>query len=262
MSRIDEALRRAKDGRLAEPQVAGRSLEEYPHEHRTGLDGDRSHSDAGLSAVSVSTAMLGLEVPAGLTRQCQRIATILQSRQSQVALKTVAIASAAMGEGKTSTMLGLALALTRTNSSRVLLVDADLCQPTLHEAMRIKQGAGVTDVISGERHKAPPVVVHPSLHVLLAGRASTNAAGDLGSERLRALLEQCAAHYDWVLVDTPAMSLLLDEAGVLGGLTDGVVFVIGANTPFTLAERAMATIGEGRILGTVLNGLMEPPSQP
>ena len=87
-------------------------------------------------------------------------------------------------------------------------------------------------------------------------------AVDLGSERLRALLRQCATHYDWVLVDTPAMSLLVDEADVLGRLTDGVVFVVGATTPFTVAERAMTTIGEAHILGTVLNGLAELPSQP
>src|SRR4030095_13538947 len=240
MSRIDEALRRARDGRLAEPPEVGHSLHEYPHENRAGSDGESiSYSSAPQSAAApVSTASLGIEVPAALTRQCQRIAATLQTRQAQAALKTIAIASAAVGEGKTSTLLGLALTLTRTSASRVLLIDADLCQPTLHEAVRIKQSAGLSDVISGERHKAPPVVLHPSLHVLLAGRASTNPANDLGSERLRALLEQCAAHYDWVLLDTPAMSLLLDDADVLGRLTDGVVFVVGAATPFTAAERA------------------------
>jgi hypothetical protein len=45
-------------------------------------------------------------------------------------------------------------------------------------------------------------------------------------------------------VDTPAMSQLLDQAEVLGRLTDGIVFVVGAPTPFTVAERAIAIIGK------------------
>ena len=212
-------------------------------------------------AAPVANTTLPVEIPQNLTRQCQRIAAILRERQSQQNVKTVAVASAARGEGKTSTVLGLALTLTRNNASRVLVVDADLCQSTLHEVIRIKPGAGLIDILSGERHKVSPIAVHPSLHVLLAGRASMHPVVDLGSESLRALLKQCATHYDWVLVDTPAMSLLLDEAEVLGRLTDGIVFVVGATTPFTVAERAMTTIGEAHILGTVLNGLAELPSQ-
>jgi Mrp family chromosome partitioning ATPase len=263
MSRIDEALRRARDGRLAEPQELGHTLQEYPYETRSGSDGDSSPViGAEQLGAPVAAVTLAVEIPTGLTRQCRKIAAILQNQESKSAVKTVAFASAATGEGKTSAVLGVALTLTRTYSSRVLLVDADLCQPTLHEAIRIKQEPGLIDILSGERHKAPPIAVHSSLHVLLAGRASTQPATDLGSEKLRALLKQCAAHYDWVLVDTPAMSLLLDEANVLGRLTDGVVFVVGATTPFTTAERAMAMIGEGRILGTVLNGLTESSARP
>ena len=273
MSRIDEALRRARDGRLPDPPAVGPTIEEYPHEHLAGSDGDNRLQSVGVgpaaapvstapvSTTPVSTAPWVLDLPFGLTRQCQRIATVLQDRQSQGPLKTVAIASASNGDGRTSTLLGLAVALTRTKSTRVLLVDGDLCKPALHEVVRIKQSTGLTDVISGERHEALPVVMQPFLHVLLAGCPSTNPALDLGSERLRALLVQCASRYDWVLVDTPAMSQLLDEADVLGRLADGVVFVVGATTPFTVAERAMAMIGEDRILGTVLNGLADPASQ-
>jgi Mrp family chromosome partitioning ATPase len=264
MSRINEALKRVA-GRPVEPQEPHEispTIEEYPHEPRSGSDGDnRFHSDPGLTA-PISAAALGVDVPAGLMRQCQKLASTLQRRRIEGAPKTVAIVSAAMGEGRTSTLLGLALTLTRANAARVLLVDADLCQPTLHHAIHIKPSAGLTELLSGERRKAPLIAVHPSLHVLLAGRQSMNPVEDLGSERLRVLLEQFATHYDWVLVDTPAMCLLPDEAHLLGRLTDGVVFVIGDTTPFTVVERAMGTIAKGCILGTVLKGLAEPPSGP
>jgi len=265
MSRIDEALRRVMADGTAEPEKAGSVIEEYPNEHRPNerrqvVDGNTLllGTAAEHDAAPLSAATLGVELPAGLMRHYQRVAGVMHDVRARNPLKTVAIASAASGEGKTTTLLGLALALTRANSSRVLLVDANLHQPRLHDAVHIQQGPGVIDVISGERHKALPVVLHPSLHVLLAGRASTNPAADLGSEKLRALLQRCAAHYDWVLVDTPAAAQLQEEADVLGRLTDGVVFVIGATTPFAVAERAMAKIGADRILATVLDGLADP----
>src|SRR5687768_4270831 len=101
MSRIDEALRRARDGRPPEPQEVGPTIEEYPHEHRTAPEGDNrlhsvgsgpavsaaSVSAASVAAVSVSATPWVLDLPAGLTRQCHRIAAILQDRQSQGGLK-------------------------------------------------------------------------------------------------------------------------------------------------------------------------------
>jgi len=261
MSRIHQALTRARGGDPDELKET--SLEEYPSEHRQALDGDnRMLRSAVPDAGPISVATFGLELPVGRMRHCQRIAAILQAAQVRRGLKTVAIASAATGEGKTTTMLGLAMVLTRMNSSRVVLVDANFCRPTLHDTLRIEQRPGLVDFVSGERPAALPVVLHPSLYVLLAGRASIHPAADLGSERLRGLLKGCAAHYDWVLVDTPAVSQLADEADVLGRLTDGVVFVIGATTPFAVAERAMATIGDGQILATLLDGLSDPVPHP
>jgi Mrp family chromosome partitioning ATPase len=295
MGRIHQALTRATGGDPADLEETSFSLDEYPSEHRPRLDGENRQrldgenrllsspvpdvgpisvpsavSDAGPIAVAsavrdarpISAATLGLELSVERMRHCQRIATTLQAAQVPNGLKTVAIASAAAGEGKTTTMLGLAMMLTRKNSSRVLLVDANFCRPALHNAIGIEHGPGVIDFVSGERPKAEPLVLHPSLHVLLAGRASMYPAADLGSERLRGLLKQYAADYDWVLVDTPALSQLGDEADVLGRLTDGVVFVIGPMTPFAVAERAMAAIGEGQILATLLDGLSDPVPYP
>ena len=263
MGRMHSAMIRAAGGDPAALQETGPSLEDYPSEHRQGLDGDnRMLRSAVQEAAPISAPTVGLELPVGPMRHCRRIAATLQAAQVRQGTKTVAIASAATGEGKTTTMLGLAMVLTRMNSSRVLLVDANFCRPTLHHTIRIEHGPGLIDFVAGERPEPLPVVLNPSLHVLQAGRASIHPAADLGSERLRALLKRCAAQYDWVLVDTPAVSQLADEADVLGRLTDGVVFVIGATTPFAVAERAMATIGDGQILATLLDGLSDPVPHP
>ena len=62
---------------------------------------------------------------------------------------------------------------------------------------------------------------------------------------MRALLEECARQFDWVLIDTPPVGLLPD-AQLLARLAGAVVLVIGAgSTPAATVERAVAEIGPG-----------------
>jgi Mrp family chromosome partitioning ATPase len=70
-------------------------------------------------------------------------------------------------------------------------------------------------------------------------------------------VEQCAAAFDWVLLDAPPIGLMPD-GNVLARLTKAVVFVIAAGvTPFKVVERAIAEIGRECIVGTVLNRMDE-----
>jgi Mrp family chromosome partitioning ATPase len=77
---------------------------------------------------------------------------------------------------------------------------------------------------------------------------------DLASDRLRALLTQVADQYDWVMVVAPPI-LSSASARALASLTEGVVLVVGASTAFPSVERAIAELGRGSIVGTVLHGL-------
>jgi Mrp family chromosome partitioning ATPase len=70
---------------------------------------------------------------------------------------------------------------------------------------------------------------------------------------MRKFLDDVAARFDWVLLDTPPVGLLPD-AQVLGRLAHAAVFVIRAGvTPFAAVERAIADLGRECIIGTVLN---------
>ena len=72
------------------------------------------------------------------------------------------------------------------------------------------------------------------------------------------MLEECAARFDWVLIDTPPVGVLPD-AQVLARLVGGVILVIGAgSTPAAAVERAVAELGgPDAIIGTVLNRVEE-----
>jgi Mrp family chromosome partitioning ATPase len=75
----------------------------------------------------------------------------------------------------------------------------------------------------------------------------------LVSERMRRILKDAAATFDWVIIDTPPMGLLSD-AHLLVNLIDTVVLVIRAGaTPLKTIQSATEAVGRDRILGVVLN---------
>jgi Mrp family chromosome partitioning ATPase len=89
--------------------------------------------------------------------------------------------------------------------------------------------------------------------LLTAGRASADPMAGLVSARARDLIDDARARFDWVIIDTPPIGLLSD-ANLLSAMADGTLFVVRAGaTPYELVQRAIETIGRGRILGVVLN---------
>jgi protein-tyrosine kinase len=283
MSRVEEARRRA-EGRdtlkhedpadefltLESGPTEGISLERYPRE-RQRIEQARSPKPArsivaatparpsqwrgfdpsldGKLVSSPNTPPIGVE-------QYRRLASSLHELQADRGLKTMMVTSAMPREGKTLTVINLALTLSESYRKRVLLIDADLRRPSLHEVFRLPKTLGLTEALkSGSRPHF--IELSPLLSVLQAGEVDGDPLGALTSDRFAALLEQCAAAFDWVLLDAPPVGLMPD-GNVLARLTKAVVFVIGAgSTPHTIIERAIAELGRDYIVGTVLNNIEE-----
>jgi capsular exopolysaccharide synthesis family protein len=167
------------------------------------------------------------------------------------------VTSALPKEGKTLTVTNLALTLSDSYGRRVLLIDADLRRPTVHELLHIPNTKGLSEVLQMDLPRLPVVEVTPLLSVLTAGRPEANPMAALTSDRMRLLLEHAAASYDWVLLDAPPVGVMPD-AGLLAGITGASLLVVGAgSTPYPLVERAVAELGRERIVGTVLNRIEE-----
>ena len=95
--------------------------------------------------------------------------------------------------------------------------------------------------------------VSARLGVLQAGRPSSDPIAALTSERMRRLINEARNNFDWVILDTPPVTLLTD-ANLVSSMTDGAVIVVRAgHTPHELVERAVIAIGRERTLGVVLN---------
>jgi len=174
--------------------------------------------------------------------------------QTQRGARSVMIASAVAAEGKTLTATNLALTLSQSFDRRVLLVDADLRRPSLHEMFQLPNEQGLVDSLRrSDGGRVPARAVLPNLWVLTAGRPTSDPMSGLVSDAMKQLLAEAAEQFDWVIVDTPPVALMPD-ANLLAGMIDTALLVISANTtPYPLVQRAAAAIGMSRILGVVLN---------
>ena len=280
MSRVEEARRRAEGGDLQEDRpypsaILERSAEElvlerYPREPRALEDpkpvraarpiaAPRGASSGHLGSLdpSLDGRLVGSpDTPAIAVEQYRRLAASLHELQVDTGLKTVMVTSAMPREGKSLTVTNLALTLSESYRKRVLLIDADLRRPSLHEVFRLPKTIGLSEALrSGSRPHL--LELSPLLSVLQAGELVGDPLSALTSDRLPTLVEHCAAAFDWLLLDTPPVGLMPD-GNVLARLTKAVVFVIAAGvTPHRLVERAISEIGRDCIVGTVLNRIDE-----
>jgi capsular exopolysaccharide synthesis family protein len=186
--------------------------------------------------------------------QYRRIAGVLLDAQGNTGLRIVMVASAVPGEGKTLTAANLALTLSESYRRRVLLIDADLRKPAVHEVFRLNAATGLIEGLEGGQHgKLVVRQVSPNLAVLPAGRPTTDPMAALTSMRMRQLLDEAKEAFDWVIIDTPPL-MLLPDAHLLSSLVDGAVLVVKArSTPHNAVKRTAEIIGRERILGVVLN---------
>ncbi len=190
--------------------------------------------------------------------QYRRIAAVLHHAQRERHIRVVMIASALPAEGKTLTAVNLAFTMADSYRRRVLLVDADLRRPMIHDVLGIENRAGLNEVLNAAKD-GKLTVASPSaqLSVLTAGRANPDPMSSLTSERMKRVITEAAELYDWVIIDTPPLGLLPD-ANLLASMVDAAVLVVGAGrAPLALVEKAIEALGRERIVGVVLNKVNE-----
>jgi capsular exopolysaccharide synthesis family protein len=281
MSRIDEALRRAAGEPIA--KAAGeyeRQRHRSPEDHLGRYPVESAHDRPVASAADLSPGVLiapgtrqrrqfapidptiDEKIVTGhptaiAVEQYRRLAATLHELQAERAVKSIMITSAVPREGKTLTAVNLALTLSESYGLRVLLIDADLRRPAVHEIFRLPNTAGLGDGLRNDRAPLTLIDVSPTLTVLPAGRPESDPMAGLTSSRMKAVVAEATARFDWVILDTPPVGLMPD-AQLLARLVDGVVLVIGAGaTPYGLVQRVVSELGPEQIVGTVLNRVEE-----
>lgn len=163
-------------------------------------------------------------------------------------------------EGKTATAMNLALALAEADES-VVLVDADLRKPSIHESLAPTQSSGLSTVLSGQDSFDEVIrkTTSPELSVITAGAPPPNPIELLGSQACRDLLKHLRNKFDYIVVDCSPL-LVFADAGLLSALSDGVILAVqyGKTDKEDLAECVTLLNNTGaRLLGSVIT-MAEP----
>jgi capsular exopolysaccharide synthesis family protein len=177
--------------------------------------------------------------------------------------KTILIASAFQGEGKTTVATNLAIALARRG--KTLLIDADLRRPGVAPAFGMNVEHGLCDVLQGTAQFHQVVIsnaIVPDLHILPAGLPSSMAAELSGSATLRELLAKIRSQFEHIVIDSPPI-LAFSDARAISPLVDGVVLVgrSGATTRQALTRtiELLAEVHSAPVLDVVLNAASTLP---
>src|SRR4029079_10679600 len=163
------------------------------------------------------------------SEQYRRLAATLHEVQLEKGLKVLMITSAAPREGKTLTAVNLALTLSESYGRSVVLIDADLRRPAVHNVLGIPGNRGLADLLHSNQSELPVVQVTPRLAVLPAGKTASEPLQGLSSPRMGEVIESFSSTVDWVIIDTPPVGVISD-AQVLSRLAQAAIFVIRAQT--------------------------------
>ena len=227
LERLDRRIRKASE---IEPLIHSPILSVIPHSGR------------------LATARPGETLPADLVESFRTLRTNLQVHRGETPTRTILVASAVAGEGKSTVANHLALAL-REYGARVALVEADLRRPTLSRRLGVDRSPGLSEHLAGrasldevlqplpEEHRLRATVTARgsetvaleqrggTIDVLPSGQTPNDPLALLRGERFNELFSTLHDDYDYVIVDSPPL-MAVSDALPLASAVDGVLLVV------------------------------------
>jgi len=174
-------------------------------------------------------------------------------------VQSVMVMSAKAEQGTTSTICNLAITLAQAGR-RVVLVDANLRNPAVHEVFGLSSEVGLTSVLADPRADLAGALQNTeveNLRVLAAGPPNDNPWQLMRSRSMEDLATQLRAIADFVLYDTPS-ALAFTDAFNLAPAVDGAFVVVRALEAPTGSERRLLELlkmAHVEVLGSVLHSV-------
>ena len=250
--------RPVEDGTPERSRTSDRGSFAKPQSRRQQPQEMQATSFQGFSTRVVEKLVTAEHPVSASVEQFRRVAAGLHHLQVDRGINIVMVASALASEGKTLTSTNLALTLSESYQRKVLLVDADLRRPALHDVFQVPNLMGLGDGLrSKQEQKLPLTQVSPRLTLLPAGKPDPDPMSGLTSERMKRVVAEASEQFDWVILDTPPVAILPD-ANLVAAMVDVIVLVVDAGrTSYTAVQKAIESVGRERIMGVVLNRVKE-----
>ncbi len=284
MSRVSNALKRAKEERPPRGAPATGSDPAPQANEPKGAVGGVAAADTGPTFHEIIPAakswrerleefffgrdlrrlesypLVALERDSLAAEQYRILREQVRTLRNQTGARSISVTSPLKHDGKTMVAVNLAVALAAGGEDRVILVDGDLRDPTVHKFFGLLRYPGLADYLSAKRrgnissYLSPTTV--PGLQIMPAGNVSELAAELLAKDRLGRLLEDVASAYPQcqVIIDSPPV-LATSDSLVLAREVGGVIMVIRAGkTHREYLKKAVDLLNSTKFLGVVLNG--------
>lgn len=217
-------------------------------------------SDKNLSVASEDNSRANIQslkkVPFSVSEAYKTIRTNLISVLRKKNSKIAVISSPDASEGKSTTSINVAISLSQINK-KVLLIDADVHRPSIHNKLRMKNDDGLMNVINGVSAFGEAVKHYNSyLDILTTGPIPQNATEVFSDVSFDALIDELKEEYDYIIIDTPPVNLLSDPL-VIAEKCGGMVLVVRSGiTKHEALRRAVSSAKQLdiNIIGIILNG--------
>jgi capsular exopolysaccharide synthesis family protein len=159
-------------------------------------------------------------------------------------------------EGKTTTVINTAITLSQTGA-KVIIIDADMRKPRIHEIFGEKDGVGLSNLLSG--NASLELVIKksniPNLFYIPSGPIPPNPSELISSGLFKSMMEFLEERFDHIVFDSPPVLGFADSI-ILSTAVDGVILVVlGGKTPretLQLAKEFLLQVN-AKILGVVIN---------
>jgi len=195
--------------------------------------------------------------PPAVAEEYQKMCSAINLRNPDLKVKAILITSSVRGEGSSSVCAQFARALTQGGQENVLLVDANLRNPVLHDIFGLERKGGLVELLAGTASGTEVIKQTDSrgLFVVTSGQPAEEPSRLLSSPHLKEALTTWNRDYSYVLLDScPVLNYV--DAVILSRLMDGVVLVVQAGkTRWEVVRRAQSTLSDSKatVLGVVLN---------
>lgn len=171
-------------------------------------------------------------------------------------LKTILFTSTKQNEGKSTIISYVAHAFSKLENTKILVLDLDLRNPSVHRMFGIGNTYGIMDHLKNGRDLDKCVnKIGENLHVLTPGAIPPNPTEILSSKKIEDFINNVKEKYDYVFIDAPPVGVVSDGI-IISKYVDGVMFIVGANeTDIAHSKEVIDNMKKSdiNIIGSILN---------
>ena len=192
-----------------------------------------------------------LDAKSPIVEAYRSVRTSIEYSNLDAKLKIILVTSTQQNEGKSTVASNLAISFSKLPNKKILLIDADLRNPSIHRVFSIGNSDGMMSILKGDKDlKSTVYNLNENLDILTTGVIPPNPDEILVTDKMKEFIQQIKEKYDYIFIDSPPIGIVSD-ASLLSQLSDGVIFVISSGE----VETDFAKLAKEKL---IIANIMEP----